>query len=95
MKKWLILLLLSYTFVAEAQSKYPMDSLLFTKYQYRNIGPFRGGRASGVCGDYKNKQVFYMGATGGGVWQTKDGGSNWSNISDKYFGGKYVERQCK
>ncbi|MBK7040508.1 MAG: glycosyl hydrolase [Bacteroidetes bacterium] len=87
MKKWLILLLLSYTFVAEAQSKYPMDSLLFTKYQYRNIGPFRGGRASGVCGDYKNKQVFYMGATGGGVWQTKDGGSNWSNISDKYFGG--------
>ena len=28
-----------------------------------------------------------MGATGGGVWQTKDGGSNWSNISDKYFGG--------
>lgn len=64
-----------------------MDSLLFTNYQYRNIGPFRGGRASGVCGDYKNKQVFYMGATGGGVWQTKDGGSNWKNISDKYFGG--------
>lgn len=70
-----------------AQSKYPMDSVLFSKYQYRSIGPFRGGRASGVCGDYKNKQVFYMGATGGGVWQTKDGGSNWKNISDKYFGG--------
>ena len=28
-----------------------------------------------------------MGSTGGGVWQTKDGGSNWKNISDKYFGG--------
>jgi len=70
-----------------AQDRYPMDSVLFSNYQFRNIGPFRGGRASGVCGDYKNKQVFYMGATGGGVWQTKDGGSNWKNISDRYFGG--------
>jgi photosystem II stability/assembly factor-like uncharacterized protein len=26
-------------------------------------------------------------ATGGGVFKTTDGGSNWSNISDKYFGG--------
>lgn len=70
-----------------AQSRYPGDSTLYKGYGYRLIGPFRGGRASGVCGDYKNKQVFYMGATGGGVWKTRDGGSNWSNISDKYFGG--------
>ena len=28
-----------------------------------------------------------MAATGGGVWKTTDGGSNWKNISDKYFGG--------
>ena len=27
-----------------------------------------------------------MGATGGGVWKTTDGGNNWKNISDKYFG---------
>jgi photosystem II stability/assembly factor-like uncharacterized protein len=87
MKKLVILLFVSCSIVVNAQDRYPMDSILFTKYQYRNIGPFRGGRASGVCGDYKNKQVFYMGATGGGVWQTKDGGSNWTNISDKYFGG--------
>lgn len=87
MKKWLFLLFMVSAAAIMAQDRYPMDSILFTKYQYRNIGPFRGGRASGVCGDYKNKQVFYMGATGGGVWQTKDGGSNWINISDKYFGG--------
>ncbi len=70
-----------------AQDKYPFDSLLFTKYKYRNIGPFRGGRASGVCGDYKNKDVFYMAAAGGGVWKTKDAGQHWFNISDGYFGG--------
>ena len=31
--------------------------------------------------------TFLMGACGGGVWKTEDGGSTWSNISDGYFGG--------
>jgi photosystem II stability/assembly factor-like uncharacterized protein len=70
-----------------AQSNYPFDSTLFENTKFRNIGPFRGGRASGVCGDYKNKEVYYMAATGGGVWKTKDAGQNWKNISDGYFGG--------
>lgn len=87
MHQRLLLICLLFSFFANAQTKFPLDSLLFKNYQYRNIGPFRGGRASGVCGDYKNKQVYYMGTTGGGVWQTKDGGNNWKNISDKYFGG--------
>jgi photosystem II stability/assembly factor-like uncharacterized protein len=87
MKKLILLLLLGISIFSEAQQRYPLDSALFTTYKYRSIGPFRGGRVSGVCGDYKNKQVFYMGATGGGVWQTKDGGNNWQNISDRYFGG--------
>ncbi len=55
--------------------------------KYRLIGPFRGGRSGAVAGSYKNKNTFYFGATGGGVWKTSDGGSNWKNISDKYFGG--------
>jgi photosystem II stability/assembly factor-like uncharacterized protein len=63
------------------------DSLLFSKVKYRNVGPFRGGRSAAVVGDTKNKNTFYFGATGGGVWKTIDGGSNWKNISDKYFGG--------
>lgn len=63
------------------------DSLLFSKVKYRSIGPYRGGRSGAVTGDTKNKNSFYFGATGGGVWKTIDGGSNWKNISDKYFGG--------
>jgi photosystem II stability/assembly factor-like uncharacterized protein len=39
-----------------------------------------------VTGSYKNKNTFYFGATGGGVWKTTDGGNDWNNISDKYFG---------
>lgn len=63
------------------------DSILFSKVAYRLVGPFRGGRSAAVAGDPKQKNTFYFGATGGGVWKTKDGGSNWRNISDKHFGG--------
>jgi photosystem II stability/assembly factor-like uncharacterized protein len=63
------------------------DSVFFSKIKYRLVGPFRGGRSGAVTGGYKNKNTFYFGATGGGVWKTTDGGSNWKNISDKYFGG--------
>ena len=62
------------------------DEQLVSKLKYRLIGPFRGGRSAAVAGSYKNKNTFYFGATGGGVWKTADGGSNWINISDKYFG---------
>ena len=63
------------------------DSVLLSKVKYRLVGPFRGGRSGAVAGSYKNKNTFYFGATGGGVWKTTDGGSNWKNITDKYFGG--------
>jgi photosystem II stability/assembly factor-like uncharacterized protein len=62
------------------------DEQLFSKLKYRLVGPFRGGRSAAVAGSFKNKNTFYFGATGGGVWKTADGGSNWINISDKYFG---------
>ena len=63
------------------------DSIFFSQVKYRNIGPFRGGRSGAVAGDFTQKNTFYFGGTGGGVWKTIDGGSNWKNITDKYFGG--------
>ena len=63
------------------------DSVLLSKVKYRSVGPYRGGRSGAVVGDLNQKNVFYFGATGGGVWKTLDGGSNWKNITDKYFGG--------
>lgn len=55
--------------------------------QFRLIGPFRGGRSAAVAGSYQEKNTFYFGGVGGGVWKTSDGGSNWKNISDPHFGG--------
>lgn len=63
------------------------DSVFYSKVRYRQVGPFRGGRSGAVTGSFKNKNTFYFGGTGGGVWKTTDGGSNWKNITDKYFGG--------
>ncbi len=55
--------------------------------EWRSIGPFRGGRASGVTGVPGDPKTFYMASTGGGVWKTGNGGTTWENISDGYFGG--------
>lgn len=70
-----------------APPKEDQSDQLLSKVKYRSIGPYRGGRSAAVAGSYKNRTTFYFGATGGGVWKTTDGGSNWKNISDKFFGG--------
>ncbi|WP_339884398.1 WD40/YVTN/BNR-like repeat-containing protein [Polaribacter vadi] len=59
----------------------------FSEVKYRNIGPFRGGRSAAVTGVNNKANLFYMGATGGGVWKTTDAGNTWQNISDGFFGG--------
>jgi photosystem II stability/assembly factor-like uncharacterized protein len=53
--------------------------------ELRNIGPFRGGRVTAVAGVRWKPLVYYFGGTGGGVWKTVDGGSNWTPMSDKDF----------
>ncbi|OAB80156.1 VPS10 domain-containing protein [Cochleicola gelatinilyticus] len=63
------------------------DASLYDALEYRLIGPFRGGRSAAVTGVPNKPNLFYFGATGGGVWKTKDGGRSWENISDGYFGG--------
>lgn len=58
---------------------------LYQNLQWRCIGPYRGGRSVAVCGVPNQPLVYYMGATGGGVWKTEDGGLSWRNISDGFF----------
>ena len=55
--------------------------------KYREIGPFRGGRSAAVTGVKGNPNLYYFGATGGGVWKTLDAGKTYENISDGFFGG--------
>lgn len=57
----------------------------FKPLKYRNIGPFRGGRANAGTGVIGDPMTYYMGTTGGGVWKTTDAGQHWNNISDGFF----------
>jgi photosystem II stability/assembly factor-like uncharacterized protein len=59
----------------------------YKSIQWRNIGPFRGGRSAAVTGVSNKANLYYFGSTGGGVWKTTDAGNTWSNISDGFFGG--------
>ena len=63
------------------------DQKYFKSMKWRNIGPNRGGRAATVTGVPGKPDLYYMGATGGGVWKTEDAGNTWKNISDGFFGG--------
>ena len=51
--------------------------------QYRLIGPFRGGRATGVTGVPGQRDVYYFGAAAGGLWKTVDAGVTWKPLWDK------------
>nr|WP_298793127.1 glycosyl hydrolase [uncultured Allomuricauda sp.] len=69
----------------QSVTEYPQE--LYSSLEYRLVGPFRGGRSAAVTGVPGEPNLFYFGATGGGVWKTTNGGRTWENISDGYFGG--------
>ena len=78
-------LFLSLTFcglVPQARSQ-AVDTKLLTDMQWRNVGPFRGGRTRAVSGVPSQPNVFYVGAVNGGVWKTNDYGRTWQPIFDQ------------
>ena len=85
---YLISFLLSILFINQDFEKLNFknsDDLILKNLKYRNVGPVRGGRVTTVHGVESQKNVFYMGTTGGGVWKTTDFGNHWHYISDGYF----------
>src|SRR5437868_1561560 len=62
-----------------------MDQAMLNSFEWRCIGPHRGGRVPAVVGHPTEFGTFFFGACAGGVWKTTDGGSYWENVSDGYF----------
>ena len=54
----------------------------FGSLKWRSLGPQRGGRSIGVAGSVARPNEYYFGATGGGLWKTTDGGTNWRPVTD-------------
>lgn len=66
--------------VARAPSA--LDAGLLKGFQWRSIGPQRGGRSIAISGVKGRPREGYFGATGGGLWKTTDGGERWTPVTD-------------
>jgi photosystem II stability/assembly factor-like uncharacterized protein len=64
---------------SDAATKSPLEGL-----NYRLVGPFRGGRATGVAGVISEPNTYYFGAATGGLWKTIDGGTSWKPLWDDF-----------
>ncbi len=85
----LALALLTAPILAQDQ---PFDAAAFRaelidSLSWREVGPYRGGRSCAVTGIPQDRDTYYFGSCGGGVWKTRDGGRSWDNVSDGFFGG--------
>ena len=78
MRRVCLLLLFSLTAIALTAQTY--DQKLFGGMHWRNIGPFRGGRALAVTGIPGEPNTYIFGAVAGGIWKSTDGGVNWKPL---------------
>ncbi|HEX4965110.1 MAG TPA: glycosyl hydrolase [Thermoanaerobaculia bacterium] len=87
MKSLSLAALLAVTTAWSAAAAPAVDPALFKSLKWREVGPYRGGRVAAVTGVPGDRNTYYFGGTGGGVWKTTDGGRTWKNVSDGTFGG--------
>lgn len=76
-----------YALLVAAQTLTATPADLLEGHEFREIGPYRGGRVAAVAGLDADPATYYMGSAGGGVWKTENAGTSWDNISDGFFGG--------
>ena len=71
--------ILASTFTATAQ----INPALYAGLNWRNVGPFHGGRISSVTGAIGQPGVFYAGTPLGGIWKTTSAGVTWFPVFDQ------------
>ena len=76
-----LLLLASISATAQSPAT-PNSARMYSQMEWRMIGPFRGGRALTAAGLAGNRDVYYFGSVGGGVWKTENAGRTWTPIFD-------------
>jgi photosystem II stability/assembly factor-like uncharacterized protein len=62
-----------------------VDPARYSALEWREIGPYRGGRVTAVTGIPGKPREYFMGAAGGGLWHTQTAGLRWQNVSDDDF----------
>src|SRR5258708_22000284 len=72
---------------APPETKSTLDASLLKGMAWREVGPYRGGRADSVEGIVGDRNTYYFGSCGGGVRQSSDGRQTWKAVIDGFFGG--------
>src|SRR5260370_34550905 len=67
---------------AQGAAQTTINPTAYQDLRWRTVGPHRGGRSTAAAGVRTQPNVFYMGATGGGVWKTENYGITWFPVSD-------------
>ena len=62
-----VLVIDNQAFAQRADQANPVDASFYKNYNWRNIGPNRGGRSLGSSGSPGRTNEYYFGATGGGL----------------------------
>jgi photosystem II stability/assembly factor-like uncharacterized protein len=78
-------ILLTATDSAPVAADAPSGATRLEGLEWRTVGPYRGGRVTTVTGVRGKPNLYFMGATGGGVWKTENAGRTWENLSDGQF----------
>ena len=68
--------------IAQSNANVIVNPTTYQDLRWRSVGPTRGGRSTAAAGVRTQPNVFYMGATGGGVWKTENYGISWVPVSD-------------
>jgi photosystem II stability/assembly factor-like uncharacterized protein len=56
----------------------------YASLKWRSVGPaVAGGRVPAVAGVDNDPNLYYIGAAGGGVWKTVNGGATWTPVFEK------------
>ncbi|HEY5164188.1 MAG TPA: glycoside hydrolase, partial [Terriglobales bacterium] len=79
----LLLVVLALTISAAAQTTTaPVSPNMYSGMRWRMIGPFRGGRALTAAGIAGDRDTYYFGSVGGGMWKTVNAGQTWTPVFD-------------
>ncbi len=81
-----LFILVSLPFISFSQEEFVLKGKeLFGDIKARQIGPaIMSGRITDIAQHPINNQIIYIGAAGGGVWKSGDGGASFSSMFDKH-----------
>lgn len=82
-KSWAVSGAFLFPFLLASAATAQVDPSLYAGLQWRDVGPFHGGRIASVTGVIGDAGTFYMGTPQGGIWKTTSAGVTWFPIFDE------------